>query len=532
MDKELEKKILEAQKKLADIQRKKQEAEKEEEGLTAKLKDPEAPEVIDAENSTAGPENKKVRKPRAKKADTGSWEPGSAKAGAKKKSKTYDNLVSSWIDAETQERKDGRIATEHSPESEQAEMPEVEIVGREEEKIELEPKSRVEKIADKLASFDTKNMSDEDVAFYKENTKEIEKLLTGEKMREGDAIRKERERLEREATKKKILDTLQKGKEFGKNAFNAVKNLPKNSKEYLKENQNIFSQYGSAVPGEHLMERSAPTAVITPDTTPKTPEETETGFELTRRLYFEYTTGSAQHKKESELFKKHAEEKGKAYQEAKKAIYQQLVSEGKVVEANDFIVKEVELKRDHEIKHGPLWTKLKGGASQKIEAWEKWGVDKEGATWDEKLSNWNKRVFKRAINIAFIGITSSLAVAGLAQKGWGTASALSGGVTSRLVAKLGWGVTLGTVMEYAMTKIPKGVDAEKSARILKKVMIGGAVVGASYIAVSGIGLVGLATGASAAAGYGLSKYIEKKGWTEKGIQEKKEDVKRNSRLKT
>lgn len=282
----------------------------------------------------------------------------------------------------------------------------------------------------------------------------------------------------------------------------------------------------TSAPKEEEVEEMEKTKPMEPEpTAPKTKEQTETEFELARRLYFEYSTGSAKFKKESELFKEHALEKEKAYKEAKKSIYQQLISEGKINEAKEFIIKEVELYREHEIKHGPLWTKLKGSASQKIEAWDKWGVDKEGADWNEKLSNWNKRIIKRAINISFIGLTSSGIVAGLAEKGIGSATALAGGTFSRLGAKLGWGVTLGTFTEYLITKISPNVDAEKAQKVLKATLIGAGALGATYVAVTGVSLVGLGVGASAAIGYGISKYTEKKGWTEKSIKEKKENAK-------
>lgn len=572
MDKDLEKKIKEAQKKLADIQRKQQDAEKEEADLSSKLKDPETPEILDTDPVIADPKVTKIKKPRTRKISKPAIEPESdeeiwgAEPIINEDTTKYDEALGNWLDKDNNKLKgktspDSSViavgATDSEPiPDEPIEPPPIPKILSAEEKVEaiaekqitgdsltkeeldfyFENRDKIYKaidqkkygvVADKLASYDTKNMSDEDVDFYKANSKEIEKLLTGEKMKEGEAIRKERERIERENMKKNVLDTLKKGKEFGISAINKTKTALE-----------MFGRGGGALTGMSKdMEPEGiypnePEPLATSDIEPtpepatsKTPEQNETEFELTRRLYFEYSTGSAKFKKESELFKQHAEEKEKAYKEAKMAKYQQLLDEGKDIEAGEFIAHEVELRHEHDIKHGPLWAKLKSGASQKIEAWDKWGVDKEGADWNEKLGNWNKRIFKRAVNIAFIGLTSSALVAGLASKGIGSATALSGGVLSRLGAKLGWGVTLGTFTEYLMTKIPPNADAKKSKKLLKGLMIGGGIIGAGTLVFFGPSLVGLGVGASAAVGYGVSRHIEKKGWTEKSIQQKKENAK-------
>lgn len=502
------------------------------------------------------------------------------------KEKDYDNIVGSWVDQETAEIKErgiGKISpepghgepgkAEHAPtlpETMVDTIADKQITGalltkeelefyfentaeiykaidqkkygtsenvdysklteQEPEPVILTHENKVQQIADKLASFDTKSMSEEDVAFYKANTKEIEKLLTGEKMREGEAIRKERERLARENLKKNIIDTAKRGKDLGISAINKTKTAFE-----------MFGRTGGALTGMSKdMEPDGiypemPDRVVTipaePEpASPKTLEQKETELELARRMYLEYKTGSVKNKKDMELFEQQRVEKEKIYQDLKMETVKQLVAEGKIDEAKEFLTKEVELRRAHEIKHGSLWARLKSGAANKIEAWDKWGLDKEGDTSNEKLVNWGKRMVKRTVNISFIGLTSSLIVTGIGNHALSSTSALAGGAGSRLLQKLAWGVGLGTAFDYARTKIPPTVDAANAKKILRAIVLGGGavIVGGMIITGTAIPLAaGLATGASAAIGYGISKFVKKDKWSEKNITEKIENTKNN-----
>ena len=300
---------------------------------------------------------------------------------------------------------------------------------------------------------------------------------------------------------------------------------------YEEMNRQSDGEFGIKAPGISAIEEEE-TEEFEPahpePASPKTLEQKETEFELARRMYLEYKTGSVKNKKDMELFDQHRAEKEKIYQDLKMETVKKLVAEGKIDEAKEFLTKEVELRHAHEIKHGSLLTKLRAGSAKGIEAWDKWGVDKEGATSREQLANRGKRMIKRIVNISLIGLTSSGIVAGIGNHALTSTSALSGGVGSKLLHKLVWGVGLGTAFDYARTTIPKGVNAEKAQKLLKKLIIGGGTVVVGGLVLTGTAVplaAGLATGTSAAIGYGISKFVKKDKWSEKNIKEKIETTK-------
>lgn len=174
------------------------------------------------------------------------------------------------------------------------------------------------------------------------------------------------------------------------------------------------------------------------------------------------------------------------------------------------ILESIEEQRDLELVIGSLSSKIKNGVISGLDKWENFGKGEEG------VKGFAKRFTKMAVNLALIGVISSISVEKLAEAGIGTATALSGGVTSYLGRKMAIGLGIGGAMELGGKKIPDKV---------KKwipVALGVAGVGAAIV-FSG-GLAGVLAGVSAGTGYAASKLIKGK-FTNEQITKREEEAK-------
>jgi hypothetical protein len=165
-------------------------------------------------------------------------------------------------------------------------------------------------------------------------------------------------------------------------------------------------------------------------------------------------------------------------------------------EAQEFLLKEVELKRKHDLENGfaRRGERMMHGVSKGIEMWDNFGKA-EGFKGDVQ------RFTKTAISLAMIGAISGFAVHKLAELGIGTASALGGGLTSYMGRRMGVGLGLSAIM----AKIPD--DKKKWINYTL-------IAGSAGLAVFGGGaLAGLAVVGSSVVGLGVARLA--KGYNKK-----------------
>jgi len=151
-------------------------------------------------------------------------------------------------------------------------------------------------------------------------------------------------------------------------------------------------------------------------------------------------------------------------------------------------------------------SKFKNGIIKGLSKWEKFGQGEEGA------KGFIKRYTKTAINLALIGVISSLSVQKLAENGIGTATALGGSVTTALTKKMAMGLGFGGIMEMAPEKAKKWLTVGVGL---------GSVALATVLTGGGAGV--MAAG-SFIVGYGAQKFINGK-FTDEKIAEKEEKAK-------
>lgn len=171
------------------------------------------------------------------------------------------------------------------------------------------------------------------------------------------------------------------------------------------------------------------------------------------------------------------------------------------VEEKFYALEEIENKFKKSFEETPLSSRFKQGVINGIEKWENFGKGEEG------VKGFAKRFSKMAVNLALIGAISSVSVEKLAQAGIGTASALSGGVTSYLGRKLAIGLGMGSALEVGSKKI--------SEKVKKWMPLALGVAGVGAAVVFSGGLAGVAAGLSAGAGYASSKLIKGRFTSEK-----------------
>ena len=180
------------------------------------------------------------------------------------------------------------------------------------------------------------------------------------------------------------------------------------------------------------------------------------------------------------------------------------------IEDLEKLLGNLELDAKNKLESGPLSSRIKGEILKGLNKWENFGKGEEG------IKGFSKKFTKMAVNLALIGAISSISVERLANAGIGTASALSGGVTSYLGRKMAVGLGIGGAMELGGKKIPD--------KIKKWMPVALGIAGVTTATILSGGLAGVAAGASAGVGYLSSKYI-KGNFTNEKIAEKEERAK-------
>ncbi|HEU0085684.1 MAG TPA: hypothetical protein VFQ59_01875 [Candidatus Paceibacterota bacterium] len=176
-------------------------------------------------------------------------------------------------------------------------------------------------------------------------------------------------------------------------------------------------------------------------------------------------------------------------------------------------LERVEAKRKEKISTGAeRGDKILSKVSKGIEWWDSLGKNEKG------FKGFGKRFGKMAVNLGLIGLISSVSVEAAAKAGIGTATALSGGLTSYLGTKMSIGLGMGTLMEL-------GTSA-KAKKIIKYSLMG--AIGVASIASGAWLAAGVSAGISFGAGYAASKFTresfqKKIDERSKKIKERKED---------
>ncbi len=190
-------------------------------------------------------------------------------------------------------------------------------------------------------------------------------------------------------------------------------------------------------------------------------------------------------------------------------------SEISIEKINTFesLMKELEEQRQKEFENGPQSARIKKGVMDGVKSWENFGQG------EKSWKGFAKRMTKTAVNLALIGAISSVSIQKIAETGIITSAALAGGITHKLVMKLGIGLGFGSIMD-AGGKMP-----EKVKKFLPKAIMVGSVALAVGLSISGGAVVAMSAGAiaglSMAVGVAASKL--KKGWyTDQKIEGRKQ----------
>jgi len=182
------------------------------------------------------------------------------------------------------------------------------------------------------------------------------------------------------------------------------------------------------------------------------------------------------------------------------------------IESLEEMLSGLEKEAKDKLENGPLTSKMKGLVLSGLDKWENFGKGEEG------IKGFAKRFSKMAVNLALIGAISSISVQELAKMGVGTATALSGGVMSKLATKMSVGLGIGGIMEVTGNKIP-----DKIKKWMPAIM--GVIGTGTAFAITG-GAAGVVAGLSAGVGYVGSKYIGGK-YTNEKIDEREKEAKQN-----
>lgn len=183
------------------------------------------------------------------------------------------------------------------------------------------------------------------------------------------------------------------------------------------------------------------------------------------------------------------------------------------------ILGEAEAKKAIELES----SKFKNGILKGLSKWEKFGLNEKGGK-EPGVKGFAKRMTKAAINLAMIGAISMVAVDQLAIAHIGTASALAGGVTSKLGIKMAFGLSIAGALDVTGKKMSE----KTQKRMPLYLAIGGVAAAIGISALSGAGLLaaggaGTVAGLAAGAGWAASKFIKGK-FTDEKIAMKKESA--------
>jgi hypothetical protein len=201
------------------------------------------------------------------------------------------------------------------------------------------------------------------------------------------------------------------------------------------------------------------------------------------------------------------------YRTTKNKVVESYLAKGDAgkIEAQEFLLKEVELKRKNDLENGLVGKKEKiiSGVSKGIEKWDNWGKEswKGGVKGFADLENWKNfgaRFTKTSISLAMIGAISGLSVEGLAKMGIGTASALGAGLTSYLGRRVALGTGISTIMAGVSDKNKKWVSATLMAG-----SIGVAAVAGGGILTVGVGAIVASSAVGVTLAHLTKKYDKK-----------------------
>lgn len=169
------------------------------------------------------------------------------------------------------------------------------------------------------------------------------------------------------------------------------------------------------------------------------------------------------------------------------------------------------LIENREIK---LESSIKGKIINGLDKWEKFGQGESGP------KGFTKRMTKNAINLALIGVISSVAVDKLAEAEIGSATALGGGVFSYAGRKMAIGLGFGAAFDRIGNKLSAS-ENKKFVETTKKVMP--YIIGVGSVTAATLMTGGMA-GAAAGAGFVVSKFI-KGFFTKEKIEARQEKYK-------
>lgn len=268
----------------------------------------------------------------------------------------------------------------------------------------------------------------------------------------------------------------------------------------------------AALDAEKDVEVETEKEIITPEDTEKeevAPEEKIITPEDTEKVETEEEIVTPEDTEKEEVVKPDTEEKKEEVE--KKEIPPVTPISPEKMKKLEQVLGEAEAKKALELES----SKFKNGILKGINKWETFGQGEEG------VKGFAKRMTKAAVNLALIGAISMVAVDQLAVAGIGSASALAGGVTSKLGVKMAMGLGIAGVLDAS----GKGMS-EKTKKLLPLYLgIGGLGLAVGMTALSGGGILasGLVAGGASVVGYIASKLH--KGWfTDEKIASKKESA--------
>lgn len=169
------------------------------------------------------------------------------------------------------------------------------------------------------------------------------------------------------------------------------------------------------------------------------------------------------------------------------------------------LMKGCESEKQQIIESSPYANKISKGISW----YENLGKDENGNP-RKDLKGFLQRMGKMSANLALIGVCSMASVDALAKHGIGSATALAGGMTSKLGIKMAMGLGLGGAMDIGGGKLPTHIK-----KWMPLYMGVGGVALASGMAIWGGALAagvitsGAIAGGASAFGYISSKYMPK-----------------------
>ncbi len=194
-----------------------------------------------------------------------------------------------------------------------------------------------------------------------------------------------------------------------------------------------------------------------------------------------------------EKWEKNLKEKGDIYTSTKNERVRNLLEKGERAAAQEFLLAQLELKKQNDLENSSTPEKIKNGISKSIKWWEEIGKNPD----DSKTKQFLKKTAKTIASVAIIGGASAAIVSSAAAVGVGSAGALAGGMGAYLTRRIAISVGFSTAINLTPDKY--------------KPIAALAGTGLSMLSMAGI------------AGYSVSKlssFATKKWWSEEAIAKK------------